>query len=335
MPRATINDVAASAGVSTATVSRVLNGHSVASATADRVWKAVAELDYTPNALTRGVFAGRSSTIGVIIRDLNSPYYLELMRGIDEAAAAHGSLVMFANTFSQVEREAGHVQTMDEQRVRGLILTTGPTTDERTRRMAAAGTPCVIVARTVADPPPNLHSISLDNIEAGQLIGGHLVSCGRSSIGVITVGRRQSAMDRVDGLRGVLKEHELQLPDNLVRVLGIGAPIHTAVATAVEDMLAAARAHGRGIDAVVCTSGLLTRHAYEALRERGLRIPDDIALIAMDDFDWADVLGITVVAQPSYEMGKEAATLIATRPAEPVQIVKKPRLIMRRSCGEE
>jgi LacI family transcriptional regulator len=194
--RATIGDVAAHAGVSTATVSRVLNGGAVAQATATTVREAITHLDYTPNALTKSIFTGRSAAIGVVIRDLSSPFYLGLIRGIDEVAAANDSLVMLASTFCQLDREVAQVAAMDEQRVRGLIVTTGETTDSRTRRMAESGTPCVIVARTVADPPSGMHSVSLDNVEAGRLMAVHLAECGRSSIGVVTSGRRPSQVER-------------------------------------------------------------------------------------------------------------------------------------------
>ncbi|MDR4215781.1 LacI family transcriptional regulator, partial [Bacillus paralicheniformis] len=100
-------------------------------------------LEYSPNALTKSIFAGRSNTIGVVIRDLSSPFYLDLIRGIDEVAAANDSLVMLANTFRKDDREAAQVRAMDEQRVRGLIVTTGVTADSHTRRMADNGTPCV------------------------------------------------------------------------------------------------------------------------------------------------------------------------------------------------
>ncbi|MGV9802941.1 LacI family DNA-binding transcriptional regulator [Mycobacterium sp. NPDC003449] len=326
MARATINDVAASAGVSTATVSRLLNGHNVSSATADRIWKAVAELDYTPNALTRGVFAGRSSTIGVIIRDLDSPYYLELMRGIEDAATTHNSLVMFANSFSNVELEAAHVQRMDEQRVRGLILTGGPALDGNARRIAANGTPCVIVNRIVEDMPPNLHTVSLDNLEAGQLVGHHLLSCGRSFIAVLTMGTRVQGLERTAGLRKRLAENGIDLPDSRVR----GPETREEVFRAVAELLGS----DRPIDAIACFSDLLTRHVYEALLQLGRRVPEDLALIAVGDFDWSEALGLTVVAQPTFEMGQEAATLIVTQPPEPVRILKQPRLIARRSCGE-
>lgn len=326
MARATINDVAASAGVSTATVSRLLNGRNVSSDTAERIWKAVAELDYSPNALTRGIFAGRSSTIGVIIRDLDSPYYLELMRGIEEAATSHDSLVMFANSYSNVELEAAHVQRMDEQRVRGLILTGGPDLDGWARRIASTGTPCVIMNRVVEDMPPNLHTVSLDNIEAGQLVGEHLLSCGRSSIAVVTMGTRVQGLERLAGLRTVLAENGIDLPDAMVAAVEGKEEVFGAVAELLGD--------GSSVDAIACFSDLLTRHVYEALLELGRNVSDDIALIAVGDFDWSKALDLTVVAQPTYEMGQEAAMLVVTQPEESVRIVKRPRLVARGSCGE-
>jgi LacI family transcriptional regulator len=328
--RATIGDVAAHASVSTATVSRVLNGGTVAEATATRVWEAINRLEYTPNALTKSIFAGRSSTIGVVIRDLSSPFYLGLIRGIDEVAAANDSLVTFANTFRQIDREVAQVRTMDEQRVRGLIVTTGETTDSRTRRMAESGTPCVIVARTVPDPPPGMHSISLNNAQAGRLMAAHLAGCGRSSIGVVTGGSRPSQMERTAGLRRALNELGLPLPGDAVTA----APTEREVSDAVGSLLARAHDRHEPLDAVVCTTGRLTVAVHSALTARGMVIPDDIAFLTMDDFPWATALGISVIAQPSSQMGRQAAELVVSRPSEPVKLVFEPTLVARHSCGE-
>ncbi|MBF9131783.1 LacI family DNA-binding transcriptional regulator [Plantactinospora sp. S1510] len=328
--RATIGDVAAYAGVSTATVSRVLNGGAVAETTASRVREAVARLAYTPNALTRSIFAGRSSTIGVVIRDLSSPFYLDLIRGVDEVAAANDSLVLLSNTFRQVDREVAQVRAMDEQRVRGLIVTTGETADSRTRRMAESGAPCVVVARTVPDPPPGVHSVSLDNVEAGRLMATHLAAHGRSSVAVVTSGRRPSQLERTAGLRRALADLGLPLPEDAVTVAESG----TEVDDAVGSLLAGARNHARPVDAVVCTTGRLTVAVHSALTARGIAIPDDIAFLTMDDFSWAPALGITVIAQPSYEMGRRAAELVVERPGEPVTLVLAPTLVARTSCGE-
>lgn len=334
--RATIGDVAATAGVSTATVSRVLNGGTVTAGTAARVWEAVASLAYTPNALTKSIFAGHSSTIGVVIDDLSSPFYLDLMRGIDEVAAANDSLVMFANTFRQADREVAQVQAMDEQRVRGLIVTTGEATDGRTRRMAQGGIPCVIIARTVADPPPGMHSISLDNLQAGRLVAGHLADCGRSSVGVLISKSsssqiRPSQTERTAGLRRGLAELGLSLPDRSVAT----AKAESQVGDAVGSLLAHARDAGEPLDAIVCMTGRLTVAVHSALGARGITIPADIAFLTMDDFAWAGALGITVVTQPSYLMGRRAAELVVERPTTPVRLVFEPTLLARSSCGEK
>ncbi|MGW4033781.1 LacI family DNA-binding transcriptional regulator [Streptomyces sp. NPDC004838] len=327
MKRTTIGDVATAAGVSVATVSRVLNGGAVKEATATRVWDAVTRLDYSPNALTKGVFAGRSSTVGVVMGDLSSPFYLDLMRGIDEVAAANGSLVLFANTFLRPDRELAQVQAMDEQRVRGLIVTASESTDDRTRRMATGGTPCVVVARSVPDPPPGLHSVSLDNVAAGRMMAGHLVACGRRSIGVVTSGTRPSQLGRTEGLRQGLAEAGLPLPEDAVATVAVNEDTGEAV-----DALLARRVP---LDAIVCLTGLRTVAVHTALSARGLSIPDDIGFLTMDDFSWGPALGITVVAQPSYRMGKRAAELIVESPDRPVQQRFEPRLVARTSCGEK
>jgi LacI family transcriptional regulator len=324
--RATIGDVAAVAGVSVATVSRVLNGGAVKEATAAKVWAAVDRLDYSPNALTKSIFAGRSSTIGVVIDDLTSPFYLGLMRGIDEVADANDSLVMFASTFRHAGSGAAQIRTMNEQRVRGLIVTTVETTDDRTRRMAAGGTPCVVVARPVQDPPPRLHSVSLDNVAAGRLMAEHLISCGRRSVGVITSGGRPSQHGRTEGLRQGLAEAGLELPEDAVTSVDDNEQVGAAVGSLLE--------HRASVDAIVCLTGRRTVAVHSALMSRGLAIPDDIAFLTMDDFAWGPALGVTVIGQPSHLMGQKAAQLIVEDPGEAVQLTFEPKLIARTSCGE-
>lgn len=317
--------------MSTATVSRVLNGGPVTEATAARVRDAMARLEYTPNALTKGVFAGRTSTIGVVIRDLGSPFYLELIRGIDEVAAAADSLLLLTNTFRRDDRELGQVRAMDEQRVRGLIVTTGETTDSRIRRLAENGTPCVVVARTVENPPPGLHSVTLNNIKAGRLMAEHLAAHGRSSVGVVTSGSWPSQLERTIGLRTALAELGLPLPAAAV----VAAERENDVGDAIAALLAHGQDRGVPLDAIVCATVRLTVPVHVALTGRGLAIPDDMAFLAMDDFPWADTLGITVITQPAYEMGRRAAELVIEGPAGPVDLVFEPTLIARASCGEQ
>ncbi|ALG07003.1 LacI family DNA-binding transcriptional regulator [Kibdelosporangium phytohabitans] len=317
MKRATIGDVAAWAGVSTATVSRVINGGVVAEPTAARVWAAIAGLGYSPNALTRSIFAGRASTIGVVIRDLSSPYYLDLIRGIDEVAAAEGSLVMLGNTYRVHDREAAQVRAMDEQRVRGLIVTTGEAADPHARRVAENGTPCVIVSRIV----PGMHSISLDNVAAGRLMAAHLTAHGRSSAGVVTAGCRPAQAERVEGLR-----QGMSVPGNAL----FSAENEVEAVEAVGSLLAG----NPGLDAVACMGSRLTASVHTALTAHGVSIPDDVAFLTMDDFPWAAALGVTVVSQPTYEMGRKAAELVVHPAGGTAAVVFEPALIARSSCGE-
>lgn len=324
--RTTVSEVATAAGVSVATVSRVLNGGAVKQTTATRVWEAAERLNYTPNALTKSIFAGRSSTIGVLIDDLSSPFYLDLMRGIDEVADANGSLVMFASTFRHDGREVAQVETMDEQRVRGLIVTTSESTDDRTRKLAAGGTPCVVVARSVPNPPAHVHSVALDNHAAGRLIANHVTSCGRRSVGVLTSGSGPSQRDRTEGLRQGLAEAGMCLPDEAVAAVDRNEGVSDAVGELLQ--------HRPGMDALVCLTGRRTVAAHSALTSRGLAIPDDVGFLTMDDFAWAPALGITVVAQPSHQMGQRAAELIVENPTDSAQLLFEPKLISRSSCGE-
>ncbi|HEX7308090.1 LacI family DNA-binding transcriptional regulator [Lentzea sp.] len=315
MKRVTIGDVAARAGVSTATVSRVLNGGLVAESTAAKVREATETLGYSPNALTRSIFAGRSSTIGVVVRDLSSPFYLDLIRGIDEVAAAADSPVMLANTDRDPAREAAQVRAMDQQRVRGLVITTDETADDHARRMASNGTPCVVIARTA----PGLHSISLDDVAAGWLMAAHLAERGRSRVGIVSGRDRPTQVKRGEGLRLGLAGHGLRAPDEVL------VANDDEVDEAVGSLL-------RRNDTVVCTTGRLTVAVHTALTARGLTMPDDVGFLTMDDFPWAGALGISVVAQPSYEMGRRAAEIVVAEPADPVEVVFEPTLIARGSC---
>jgi LacI family transcriptional regulator len=177
----------------------------------------------------------------------------------------------------------------------------------------------------VPDPPPGLHSVALDNAAAGRLIAEHLISCGRRSVGVIS-GVRPSQLDRTAGLGQGLAEADLPLPGEAV----ISIENNEQVRDAVEALL------GRRAppDVIVCLTGRRTVAVHSVLASRGLAIPGDIGFLTMDDFSWAPALGITVVAQPAYQMGQKAADLIVENPARPARLTFEPQLIARTSCGE-
>ena len=332
--RPTIKDVATASGVSTATVSRVLSGGShVSQDLTARVMRVVDELGYSPNGLTRGIFQGRSNSIGVLVGDLRNHFYVELVRGAEDATTQTGSSILLAATSRETAPERRLLGVMDEQRVRGLITTTGPENDDLTCRMASRGTQCVLLTRTANRAHQRLHSVHLDDVAAGALAATHLYALGRRSIAVLTSTPRL-ATQRLR-LRGVRSAHEeMGLDASAVSARTSTTADPAGVAGAVSELLRAHR--GQPPDAIVCTSGRLTLGAVHALRMTGVRVPDDLALVSFDDFPWAPLIDppLTVVDQRPHEMGVRATELIlAEDRVEPEAIVIPPALIVRRSCG--
>jgi LacI family transcriptional regulator len=334
--RPTVKDVAVAAGVSTATVSRVLSGVSPVSADlAARVARVVDELGYSPNGLTRGVFQGRANSIGVLIGDLRSHFYVELVRGAEEVATRAGSSVLLADTSRNPAAERRLLSLMDEQRVRGLITTTGPDNDDLTRRLAARGTQCVLLTRAPDGAHQRVHSVHLDDRAAGALAASHLYALGRRRLAVLTSSPRL-ATQRLR-LAGVNAERTtLGRQAGAISVRSSATPSLDDVAAAIAALLAE-RDRGRRPDALICTSGRLTLGAVHALRTSGVRIPDDLAFVTFDDFPWAALNDppLTVVDQRPHEMGRRATEVILTEPDhdEPVEIVIPPALLVRQSCG--
>lgn len=333
--RPTIKDVAAASGVSTATVSRVLSGGSrVSQDLTARVMRVVDELGYSPNGLTRGVFQGRANSIGVLIGDLRSHFYVELVRGAEELTTQAGSSILLADTSRNPATERRLLGVMDEQRVRGLITTTGRDNDDLTRRMASRGTQCVLLTRAPDGAHPRVHSVHLDDLAAGALAARHLYALGRRRIAVLTSSLRLATQRlRSEGVRSAQQDMGPDATPISVRTTATADP--AGVAAAVSELLSV-RERDTQPDAIVCTSGRLTLGVVQALRTAGIRVPDDLALVAFDDFPWAAFIDppLTVVDQRPYEMGVRAAEVIlAEDRVEPEEIVISPALIVRRSCG--
>jgi LacI family transcriptional regulator len=335
--RPTISDVAEAAGTSTATVSRVLTGRTRVSAELTaRILATVDRLGYSPNGLTRSIFQGRSTSIGVLIGDLRSPFYLGLIRGVEEVATPAGHLPLFANTSRDSDVERRLLRQMEEQRVRGVVVTTGPDTDDITRQMASCGTQCVLITRKLALPCPGVHSIRLDDRAAGEMAYRHLYENGRKRIAVITSSLRLATQRaRLAGVRkGTLAKNHQPEPGLTAEMASLDP--EGARQTLIDLIERSRDRRGRrGFDAVIVTSGLITHAAFRAVRELGLRVPDDVALVGFDDFPWAPYLDspLTLIDQPAHGMGRRAAELILADPplTRPVNVIVKPTLIVRRS----
>ncbi|MFC4117289.1 LacI family DNA-binding transcriptional regulator [Nonomuraea zeae] len=331
--RPTIADVARLAEVSTATVSRVLSGVAKVSAGKQaQVLRAIEQLDYNPSDLTRAVFSGRSTGVGVLVADMRNPYYVDLVRGVESVITEGGGLVFLANGSRDPERQQAVLRAMDAQRLRGLVITASRGIDEGiVRRMADRGAEIVFVTRPAGISHPRIHSVRVDDEAVGALAWGHLRDRGRRNVAVViqsldTVTQRA----RLRGIRDAARLDGVDLGDDrVVELQSLDEP-----ALGLNAVLKARGSAGRGpVDAVFAATGIGTLRAYQELVELGVRVPDDVAFVGFDDFLWAPYLAspLTVVTQPSLEMGTRAAQLIIDEPGTAVEHVLAPGLTVRAS----
>lgn len=330
--RTTIVQVAEFAGVSTATVSRVLSGVSpVTDVTRDRVLEAIDSLNYRPSDLTRAVFAGRSNTIGVLLADMRNPYYIDLIDGISQVANESGTLAYLAAGNRDTSAERRTLSLMDSHRVRGLITTVANDHEKVVSAMAEAGTECVYITQVPSVQHPRMHSIRLDDIAAGRLAWQHLSSIGRTQVLVVNQERDQPTMSaRTLGFFEAAKESGVTLSeDNIFRLEDLNSPSEKLRKRMLEG------AKSQNIDAVFATTGIGTFRAYEALSQSGLRIPQEVAILGLDDFMWAEYLApsLSVIAQPTIEMGIAAARVILEEPGEARHLTFMPSLVVRESTS--
>ncbi|GAA2806300.1 LacI family DNA-binding transcriptional regulator [Crossiella cryophila] len=328
---ATMKDVALRAGVSTATVSRVLNGHAAPTdATRERVLTAVAELGYRPNVLARSLRMHSTQTLGLVISDLLNPFFGEIARAVEDEARKHGYCVVFGNADESDEQQRRYVRTLLDRRVDGLLVCPASDDPEWLAEVNDSGVPLVLLDRAV--PASDAPVIRADGVAALRELAKHLLSLGHRRIGVIAGPENTSTgRERLAAFTSALAE------------LGLAAQA-TQIAHGDFRRASGARATGELLDrpdapsVLVAMDNLMGLGALEELRRRRLRLPQDVGLAVYDDLAWFPLFDppITVIAQPTEEMGsaavRELLGLISGERAKNVSLSAK--LIARGSCGE-
>lgn len=328
--RATMKDVAAVAGVSLATVSRVVNGNGdVRDDLARRVTKAVELLDYrrdlTASALRRS--DGLSASVGLVLEDVSNPFFSALHRGVEDAARDRGVLVFAGSSDDDPGRERELADAFTARRVDGLLIAPSGGDEGHLLRDRAAGVALVFVDR----PPRSMEAdtVLTDNVGGTAEAVSHLVAQGHRRIGYL--GDRQrifTASERVRGYREGLARHGVTVEDDLIR---LELADSDAAQAAARDLLESRDPP----TALLAGQNLITIGVIRALR--GLDLRRRIALVGFDDVALGDVLdpGITVMAQDPIEIGRRAADLLFRRIAgdrgSHQQVVLPTRLITRGS----
>lgn len=328
----TARDVARRAGVSTSTVSHVLNGTRVVSAELrERVLTAARELHYEPNAVARSLKIKRSNALGLIISDIANPFFTAVVRGVEDVASEQGYTLILGNTDEDPAKEEAYLRALAARRVDGLILAPAGEPHEYLERLVRTGFPIVFLDREV--PGLAIPAVVLDSVYSARVAVRHLIRLGHTRIGMVAGRDRiSSTTERVDGYREALAEAGIAFDPALL----VSGGSRTEGARAATDRLLELRPRPT---ALFVANNLMTIGAVAAVRARGLDIPGDVAVVGFDDFSWADVFRprLTTIAQPTYELGRTAAELLVRRLAGdlegPMRVVLRGELIVRESCG--
>ena len=301
----TIRDVARMAGVSTATVSRILSGIGEARPdTRARVRAAVEALDYRPSGIARSLKLGSTGTIGLIVTDILNPYFPELVRAIEDAARARDLAVMLCNGQEDADREAAYLELLSGRRVDGIVVASGSLSERHGQWLRAAPVPVVLVNCRLADG--SQPAVLTDSQAAARLATKHLLELGHRRIGHIT-GRPSDAAteERLAGVQAAIRE--AGLPEAaLAIVVGDGHP--TGGELGMRELLTYSRVTG-----VVCYNDLTAVGAIRAIRDRGLSVPGHVSVVGFDDIDLARLVDppLTTVAQDTEVMGRWAVEHLA------------------------
>jgi LacI family fructose operon transcriptional repressor len=323
-----IKDVAKAAGVSTATVSRALsNGEHVRPEVRERVIQAVEQLGYRPNRLARGLRSQQTATIGLIVSDIRNPFFTAVSRAVEDTVHAQGYSLFLCNTDENPEKEALYLNLMRDENVAGVIFSP-------TRQTAAQFAsfhldfPTVIVDRSIGDA--DVDAVLLDNVDSAYRLTMHLLEQGYRNIAALCGEMSTTGRERESGYQKALRAYGLSAGADHVKF--VLPKVEEGYATTLKLIDSTQRP-----DALLTTNSLLAAGAFQAIRERHLTIPDDIALVTFDETTWAALVqpAITLIDQPTDEIGRTAAELLLQRIADPSRstrhVILKGRLLVRGS----
>ncbi len=328
----TMLDVAAKAGVSTATVSAVINGTApVSPELRERIESAIAAIGYKRNTIARSLKTGATNTIGLVIADITNPFFTDVVAVIQDVLHRAGYAVMLCCTDEDPNQQEEQISLLLDRMVDGLIIAPAGDDHALERVLKRAGIPVVLIDRISNGIAAD--AVVLDNQRAVREAIDYLISLGHRRIGYISGSLDTSTgRGRLSGYRDALENAKLSYEDELVR---IGNFRERDAYNAAMQLLVLPDLPS----AIFSANNLMVIGVMKAIRDMGLRCPDDISVSSFDDFPWADVFqpNLTTIAQPVQAIGEHAAQLIldrlvnrAERP--PRQIVLAGRLTVRDSC---
>jgi LacI family transcriptional regulator len=325
----TLADIAREAGTSASTASRALNGRGyVSEAARDRLIAVANRMGYVPNASARTLKERRSRVVGVVLSDLDNQFYARLAAGIEQVLREANYQMMVLGDNSEPAEEVAGARAFLAMRTPGVIMT--PVGSEATELLCSQGTAVVEVDRRLAGVPCD--AVVIDNERGGREATMHLAGLGHKRIALLGVETDwTSDAGRLKGYRTGLRNSGLAFDKRLV----VRIPPHSPDTEARIEALLDERAP----TGIFAANNTLAEQVWRVLRRRGLAIPGDVSLVGFDDVPWMGMVepGITVVEQPTLELGRRAAHLLLRRlhgpGLAPAVEILQPRLVIRGSTG--
>jgi len=324
-----IKDVALAAGVSTATVSRVLaNKSRIKDETRQRVLDSIERLNYRPNLIARSLRAQKSAKIGLVVSDIRNPFFTAIGRAVEDAAYEQGYSVLMCNTDENPDKEEMYLNLLHDENVAGIIFS--PTQQfSAGLKSYTSNIPFVIIDRSVESRDVDM--VLLDNVAAAHELTVHLIENGYKKLAGLFGDASTTGRERSRGFNEALKDHQL----SAVAVHFIAPQIKQGY----ETTMALLKQDSRSIDAIFTSNSLLTAGAFQAIRDSQLTVPEDVALVGFDETTWGALVDppITLIAQPTEEIGRTATELLFQRIDEPNRLPKtvtlKGRLLINGSSA--
>ncbi|WP_136810067.1 LacI family DNA-binding transcriptional regulator [Desulfosediminicola flagellatus] len=326
----TVLDVARLAGVSTATVSRVINTpDSVREKTREKVLLAMEKCNYKYNALARGFATKRSNTIGLIIPTISNSVFAESTLGVQEYADQKNIRVILGNSYYKYSQEENLVKALRESQVDGLIITTTNLKGEILKSLIDEKFPFVLLFSTIKNGP--FSAVGIDNYRGGYLATEHLISLGHKRICMVAgnFSMTDRSFHRWHGYKRCLKDN--------------GIPYDKELLVQTDYSLSGGRDSIKKLlslpsppTAVFCSNDYIALGAIKGAREAGLTLPKDLSIVGFDDMQTASYMvpALTTIHQPAYEMGQRAAEILlqmTDRQLKPIHDMMETTLVVRES----
>lgn len=324
----TIKEIAKLANVSSATVSKILNGKDqyISEATRQRVLEIVEREGYIPNAIAKSLKIKSTKTIGIVIPDVMNLFFSELARGIEDAAEKKGYSVILCNSDNKESKEEKYIQILQEKMVDGIILTASERSVSKS--LKRRNTPMILLDRDISIDD-NVGRIVVDNEDGAYNATNFLIDKGCKNIGFISSDNiNKSSGERFKGYKKAILEKGIEYDDEKIFLQNYTIETgYKGTMTLLEETK---------IDGICCGNDLIAIGAIKALKEKGIDVPREVKVIGFDDIQVSQYMDppLTTIKQPIYEMGEEAVKmLVAIIEREEVNMVKilKTELIERGS----